>query len=139
MPGWSSRAREAPPISSGTSSSNTSAGVDSSSAAPAAPPAVVTRARRRTRPAWPASSWRENAAAETVYPTSATVLVTFAVSGGSPTASRAGYDTNDARPATEPATPARTGDQGEEDHVRAVHRLDSTAPSRGRGRPLIGA
>ena len=108
MPGWSSRTREAPPISSGTSSSNTSAGVDSSSAAPVAPPAVVTRARRRTRPAWPASSWRENAAAETVYPTSATVLVTFAVSGGSPTASRAGYDTNDARPATEPATPART-------------------------------
>src|SRR5215218_10464621 len=108
MPGWRSRTSDAPPISSGTSCSNTRAGVDSSSTAPAAPPTAVTRARRRSRPAWPASSAREKLAALMVYMTRATVLVTFAVSAGSPTASRAGYDTSDASPATDPATPATT-------------------------------
>jgi hypothetical protein len=66
MPGWSSRTSDAPPISSGTSCSNTRAGVDSSSAAPTAPPTAVTMARRRTRPAWPASSVREKLAALTL-------------------------------------------------------------------------
>src|SRR5215218_792718 len=123
MPGWRSRTSDAPPISSGTSCSNTRAGVDSSSAAPAAPPTAVMSARRRSRSACPASSVREKLAALREYRTRATVLVTFAVSAGSPTASSAGYDTSDASPATDPATPATTP---------AITRRTMSAPCTGR-------
>ena len=46
---------------------------------------------------WPTSSRRDPSAAPIPVNTSATVLVTFAVTGGSPTASSAGYEISDAR------------------------------------------
>ena len=47
-------------------------------------------AKRRTVAHWPVSSGREPAAAPTDVAVSATVLVTFAATAGSPAASRAG-------------------------------------------------
>ena len=47
-------------------------------------------ARRRTRPHWVASSGRDPVTEPTLLNTSATVFVTFAVTGASPTASSAG-------------------------------------------------
>ena len=50
----------------------------------------MSAAKRRTVDHWPVSSGREPAAAPTDVTVSATVLVTFAATAGSPAASRAG-------------------------------------------------
>src|SRR6476469_9588315 len=91
--------KEANPSSQGTIFSNPSAGVDSSSAAPTMPPTAATGASARSRGAWPTSSGREPSTDPTPVNTSATVLVTFALTGASPTASSAGSVANDANPA----------------------------------------
>ena len=67
-----------------------SAGVSSSSVAPTAPPSTVAIASSRTRTAWPSSSGRDPRIEPTPLKTSATVLVTLAATGPSPTASSAG-------------------------------------------------
>ena len=81
---------EAKPSSSGTSFSNPSAGVDSNSAAPTAPPSMATGASLFSRGAWPFNSGRDPSTEPTPVNTRATVLVTFAVTGGRPMASNAG-------------------------------------------------
>ena len=95
-------------MSQGTARSNALSGAKSKIAAPTAPPAADTQASLTTTRPWPANSGREPAAAPTAVNTKATVFVTFAVSGGSPTASRAGYDTSEARLATTLTMPATT-------------------------------
>jgi hypothetical protein len=82
--------------------------VVSSSVAPQIPPSTLTTQSRRTNRAWPTSSGRDPAAAPTVVPTSATVLVTFAAIGGRPASSNAGYETRDARPPIDASRPAST-------------------------------
>ncbi len=77
-------------ISTGATYSNPRAGVVSSSAAPAPPPAAVSSPSLSTLARWPDSSGREPAAAPTAVNISATVLVTFALTGGRPRASSAG-------------------------------------------------
>ena len=77
-------------IRTGATYANHCDGVASSRAAPAAPPAAVSRPSRATRRPWPASSGRDPAAEPTPENTSATVLVTFALTGGRPRASSAG-------------------------------------------------
>ena len=81
---------EANPSSSGTSFSKPSAGVDSNSAAPTTPPSAATGANCLSRGACPISSGRDPSTEPTPVNTRATVLVTFAVTGGRPTASSAG-------------------------------------------------
>ena len=88
--GWISSSTAAPAISTGTTSSKLWAGESSRAAAPAAPPSAVTVPNRRTRVPWPVSSGPEPMAEPAPVSTSDTVLVTFAVSGGSPSASRTG-------------------------------------------------
>ena len=88
--GWNSSTAAGPATSTGTTFSNAPGGVTSSSAAPSAPPSAVSTAKRRTVGHWPVSSGREPAAAPTDVTVSATVLVTFAATAGSPAASRAG-------------------------------------------------
>jgi hypothetical protein len=77
-------------ISHGTIFSNTPDGPTSSNTPPTTPPATATALSRRTRSAWPVSSGREPATDPTLLKTRATVLVTLAVTGPSPTASSAG-------------------------------------------------
>ncbi|GAA4131380.1 hypothetical protein GCM10022416_10010 [Actinomadura keratinilytica] len=77
-------------ISQGTTSSKTPSGVLSSSAAPRVPPTAASATSLPVRRRWPRSSARDPAAAPTVVENSATVLVTLAATGGSPTASSAG-------------------------------------------------
>ena len=66
------------------------AGVSSSTAAPAAPPAAVTIPSRITRRPGPVSSGLEPMTDPAPVSTSETVLVMFALSGGTPSASSAG-------------------------------------------------
>src|SRR4029077_3813637 len=91
--GWTRRTSEAPPISTGTTLVNVLAGVSSSTAAPAAPPSAVTIPRRITRRPCPARSGFESRTDPAPVSTSETVLVMFALSGGTPSASSAGYVT----------------------------------------------
>ena len=88
--GWNSSTTAAPPTSTGTISSNVPGGVTSSSPAPVAPPASARSAYRRRVGPCPTSSAREFIVEPTAERVSATVLVTFAVVAGSPTASSAG-------------------------------------------------
>ena len=74
----------------GTIFSNDSDGVASSRMAPTVPPASAAQARGRTRRDWPASSGRDPATEPMVAKIKATLLVTLAVTGASPTASSAG-------------------------------------------------
>jgi hypothetical protein len=87
---WTRIASDAPPISQGTIRSKASVGVLSSSAAPAAPPPTAATASGTSRRPCPFSSGREALTEPTPVSTSAAVLVTFAVTGGSPAASSAG-------------------------------------------------
>ena len=88
--GWTSSTSEAPPISTGTTAVKVLAGVSSSTAAPAAPPSAVTIPSRITRRPCPASSGFEPRTDPAPVSTSETVLVMFALSGGTPSASSAG-------------------------------------------------
>jgi hypothetical protein len=88
--GWTASSTDAPAIRNGTTRWNVWAGASSRIAAPAAPPNAVTVPNRRMRPPWPVSSGREPAAAPAPVSTSDTVLVTFAASGGRPSASSTG-------------------------------------------------
>src|SRR6266568_2180614 len=97
---------EAAPISTGATRSNASGGVASSNAAPAPPPTAATGPRRRILAAWPASSGREPMVAPAPVNSSATVFVMFALNGGRPNASSAGYDTTEARLTTVLTIPA---------------------------------
>ena len=81
---------DAAPISHGVSRSNVSGEVTSSRAAPAAPPATAATPSRTTDAPWPCSSTREPSIDPAVLEVSATVLVTFASTGGRPVASSAG-------------------------------------------------
>ena len=88
--GWTSRTSEAAPISSGTTTVKVLAGVSSSTVAPAAPPSAVMIPSRSTRWPWPASSGLEPATDPAPVSTRETVLVMFALSGGTPSASSTG-------------------------------------------------
>ncbi len=79
-------AREANPSSAGTIFSKPSAGVDNSSTAPVTPPTAAKGSTRFSNGPWPASSGRDPRIEPTPLNTSATVLVTLAVTGGSPPA-----------------------------------------------------
>ena len=68
------------------------AGADRTPTSPAAP-------KRMMRARMPVSSARAEPTPPRAIPLSAAVLVALAARGDSPTASRAGYDTTDARPA----------------------------------------
>ncbi len=81
---------EAPPISTGTTTTKVLAGVSSSTAAPAAPPSAVTAPILITRRPCPVSSGFEPITDPAPVSTSETVLVMFALSGGTPSASSAG-------------------------------------------------
>jgi hypothetical protein len=81
---------EAAAISHGTIRSKASDGVSSSRAAPAAPPRTAPAESRSSRRPWPRSSGPEALTEPTPLSTSATVLVTLAVTGGRPVASSAG-------------------------------------------------
>src|SRR6516165_1172235 len=87
--GWTRSSSEAPPMSTGTTAVKMLAGVSSSTAAPAAPPAAVTIPSRITRRPCPVSSGLELATDPAPVNTSETVFVMFALSGGTPSASRA--------------------------------------------------
>ena len=78
------------PSSQGTIFSKPSAGVDSSNAAPTRPPIAATGDSFFSRGACPTSSGREPSRDPTPVKTSATVFVTFALTGARPTASSAG-------------------------------------------------
>src|SRR5690349_10969929 len=88
--GWTSSTSEAPPISTGTTTVKVLAGVSSSTTAPAVPPSAVTIPSRITRRPCPVSSGFEPRTDPAPVSTSETVLVMFALSGGTPSASRAG-------------------------------------------------
>ena len=81
---------DASPSRIGTIFSKPSAGVDKSSAAPTAPPTAAAGRILSSQGPWPLSSGREPKTEPMPLNTSATVLVTLAVTGGSPTRSRAG-------------------------------------------------
>ena len=81
---------DAIPSRIGTIFSKPSAGVDNNSAAPATPATAATGSIRFSQRAWPVSSGREPNTEPMPLNTSATVLVTLAVTGGSPTTSSAG-------------------------------------------------
>ena len=83
-------ASEAPPSRIGTIFSNPSAGVDSSNTAPIAPATAATGRIRLSQGPRPSSSGREPNIEPIALNTIATVFVTFAVTGGKPTTSRAG-------------------------------------------------
>ena len=74
----------------GTTFSKPSAGVDNSRTAPIDPATAATGAMRLSHGPWPSSSGREPRTDPIPLNTRATVLVTFAVTGGSPTISNAG-------------------------------------------------
>src|SRR6266702_1313657 len=88
--GWTSSTSEAAPISTGTTTVKVLAGVSSSTAAPVAPPSAVTIPSRITRRPCPASSGFEPRTDPAPVSTSETVLVMFALSGGTPSASSTG-------------------------------------------------
>src|SRR6516164_7283566 len=88
--GWTRSTSEAPPMSTGTTAVKVLAGVSSNTAAPAAPPAAVTIPSRITRRPCPFSSGPELRTDPAPVSTSETVLVMFALSGGTPSASSAG-------------------------------------------------
>src|SRR4051812_6032536 len=75
---------------------------------PANPPSTAATASRLSRRPWPASSGREALTEPTLLSTSATVLVTLAVTGGMPAASSAGELISEASPAMLPVSPAPT-------------------------------
>ncbi len=88
--GWTRSTSEAAPISTGTTTVKVLAGVSSSTIAPAAPPSAVMIPSRSTRWPWPASSGRDPATDPAPVSTRETVLVMFALSGGTPSASSTG-------------------------------------------------
>src|SRR3954447_1696025 len=82
--------------------------VMSRSPAPAAPPATATRLQRQSQlPRRRSSGW-EASAEPGQQATRATLLAMLAGSAGNPTASRAGYDTDEVIPPAVPTTPAAT-------------------------------
>src|SRR5690242_6516755 len=129
--GWTSSTSEAPPISTGTTTVNVLAGVSSSTAAPAAPPSAVTIPSRITRRPCPASSGFEPRTELAPVSTSETVLVMFALSGGTPSASSAGYVTSEAMLTTvlkiPPSVPAASSRSASEIFIRSQ---DPPAPPR---------
>ena len=92
----------------GTTASNTPAGASSRSAAPASEPAIIGGHRKVIRLRWPSSSSRDASAAPTAVGISPVVLVTFASSGGSPSARSTGKVSSEAPPAIALAAPATT-------------------------------
>src|SRR5689334_2712623 len=101
-------ATEANASRSGTIFSKPSAGNDNSRTAPTRPPKAATGAMRLSHGPCPSSSGREPQIDPTPLNTTATVLVTLAVTGGRPTSSRAGYVATDASPAMPPVRPPST-------------------------------
>ena len=83
-------ATEARPMSAGTILSNASDGVSISRAAPAVPPSKPAGTCRRRRRRCPASSGRLALMEPTASSDMDTVLVMFAVTGGTPATSSAG-------------------------------------------------
>ena len=77
-------------ISHGTTRAKVPEGVASKRIPPLNPPVRAMGARNRARRRWPTNSGREPQIEPTLLNTSATVLDTLALSGGSPTASKAG-------------------------------------------------
>ena len=101
-------ATEANARRSGTTFSKPSAGMDNSRTAPTSPPSAATGAIRLSHGPWPSSSGREPSTDPMPLNTTATVLVTLAVTGGRPTSSSAGYVATDANPAMLPVSPPST-------------------------------
>ena len=87
---------------------NVSAGILKSNKAPTIQPIKVSGKSVMSSRFWCFNSLREASDAPTPVKIKPAVLVTLAVTGGSPSASRAGYETSDARPPTVLTMPAAT-------------------------------
>ena len=93
-------------MKNGTIFSNVEAGAINRRALPKILPSDTIRIRRQRNLPRPRSSGSEETAEPTPVKTSAAVLVTLAMTGGTPIASRAGYETSEANPANVAVRPA---------------------------------
>ena len=90
----------------GTTFSNVAAGAISNKALPKILPSDTSKISRQRNLPRPRSSGSEDTAEPTPVKTSAAVFVTLAMTGGTPIASKAGYETSEAKPAKVDVNPA---------------------------------